>query len=247
MPVRCDNCGREGTLTHVQDVSLSKRETQIDYGGRDYEETFDQKILLVQHCTVCDEPTLSTYHYIDGFSDPTDLMSLKRIHPPARNLDDLPTRVRKRYTAMLELLHAPDVFAVRAGQVLESVCTDQGVPDGKLGPRLDQLAGRKRGIIPKALADQAHLVREFRNLGGHDDDVEVEARDVPMIRDFVERLLEFLYWGPAKLERGRAALQERVDSAESTSSGQRCPYPLGRAPVGPDPPDAPERDEGPDP
>ncbi len=33
--------------------------------------------------------------------------------------------------------------------------------------------------------------------------------DLPLIRDFVEGLLEFLYWGPAKLQRGTEALIER--------------------------------------
>ncbi|MEX1140697.1 MAG: DUF4145 domain-containing protein [Thermoleophilaceae bacterium] len=195
-------------------MSLSKRPTHIDHGGGDLEETTDQTVLLIQHCTVCDEPTLSSYRYVDGWSDPMDFMGLKRIHPPMRNMADLPSRIRDRYGRMLELLHAPDAFAVRAGRLLEAVCMDQGVPDGDLGPRLDQLAGRKGGrILPRALADQAHLIREFRNLGGHDGDVEVEARDVPLIRDFAEGLLEFLYWGPAKLERGRQALQQRIGEA----------------------------------
>lgn len=218
MAERCDNCGREGTLATIETVQLSERPTQVTYDGGQVEEAANQKLLLVQHCAVCDEPVISTYRYIDGWSDPSDFMSFTRISPPEHTLDDLPPRVRDRYGAMLELLYAPDAFAVRAGRLLEAVCMDQGIPDGTLGTRLDQLAGRKHGgILPAALAEQAHLVREFRNLGGHDEDVEVDANDVPVIRDFVEGLLEFLYRGPAKLERGREALQlrigERADSA----------------------------------
>lgn len=208
MAERCDNCGREGTLVHAGDVVLASRTIEVDGEG-----TSDQHMLLVQRCSVCEAPTMSTYRWIDGWSDPTDLMHFKRLHPPQRELEALPQRVRERYTSMLELLHAPDAFAVRAGRLLESVCNDQGVVGGDLGPRLDQLAGKKLQTIPRALADQAHLVREFRNLGGHDDDVDVEAKDVPLIRAFVEALLEFLYWGPAKLERGREALAARVMKA----------------------------------
>jgi len=207
MAERCDNCGREA-LTHVADLPVSEHPTEIVHGGGGIEETTNQEILLVQRCSVCAAPTLSTYHWIDGWSD--DYMGFERLHPPRRTLEDLPSRVRARYQSMLELLHAPDAFAVRSGRLLEAVCTDQGVPSGDLGPRLDQLAGKNRQTIPKALADQAHLVREFRNLGGHDDDVDVEARDVPLIRVFVEALLEFLYWGPARLDRGREALETRI-------------------------------------
>lgn len=63
--------------------------------------------------------------------------------------------------------------------------------------------------MPAGLADQADLVRKYRNIGGHDDDIEVDADDVPLIRGFVDALLEFFYWGPAKLARGREALARR--------------------------------------
>lgn len=209
MAERCGHCGREGTLTTVTNVAVSERPTEIQHGAA-IEETTDQTVLLVQRCEVCSNPTLSTFHWIEGWSDPEDYAALERLHPPRQNLEDLPSRVRDRYISMLELLHAPDAFAVRAGRVLEAACTDQGLTSGELGPRLDQLAGRRRQTIPKPLAAQAHLVREFRNIGGHDDVVDVEARDVPLIRGFVEALLEFLYWGPATLTRGREALERRI-------------------------------------
>jgi hypothetical protein len=38
-----------------------------------------------------------------------------------------------------------------------------------------------------------------------------------LIRDFVDALLEFLYWGPSKLERGRAAFERRVVDARGLS------------------------------
>jgi hypothetical protein len=216
MADQCDNCGREGTLTFVKEVVLSERSTEVVYEPGGKEKTADQTILHVQRCSVCEAPTLSTYRYIDGWSDPIDYMHFERIYPPKLNLDDLPPRVRDRYESLLGLLHAPDAFAVRAGRLLEAVCTDQGVAEGDLGPRLDQLAGKKHQAIPRGLADQAHLVRQFRNLGGHDDDVEVQPDDVQLIRGFVEALLEFLYWGPGKLERSRAALAARIKKSESS-------------------------------
>ena len=108
------------------------------------------------------------------------------------------------------LQHEPDAFAVRAGRLLEAVCREQGVTHGKLYDRLTKLADS--GDLPLALADQAHLVREYRNLGGHDSDLGVEEADVALIRGFVEALLDFFYWGPAKLARGRAELQARLDA-----------------------------------
>jgi hypothetical protein len=215
---RCGHCGRENTLEHVSDVSIAERPTEIVHrsGAEDSPQaTTVATILNIRRCTACGRPTLSTYIYVEDWSDPADFMDFEQIYPPLRSLEDLPSRIKDRYTKMLELPHAPDAFAVRAGRLLEAVCSDQGVPAGNLGPRLNQLVAQDR--VPQALADQAHLVRDYRNLGGHDDDVEVEAEDVPLIRGFVEYLLEFLYWGPAKLERGRAELTARLMKAKASA------------------------------
>lgn len=103
---------------------------------------------------------------------------------------------------MLAMQHEPDLFAVRAGTCLEAVCTDQGVPrtnkQKDLADRLDALV--ERGDLPESLAAQAHVVREYRNIGGHDAEMNVKDGDVPLIRRFVEGLLDYLYWGPASLD-----------------------------------------------
>jgi hypothetical protein len=110
---------------------------------------------------------------------------------------------------MLELLHAADAVAVRAGRLLEAVCTDRGIAKRDRGRNVDlydriELLVEGAGV-PAPLIEQAQLVRQYRNIGGHDDDIEVEEDDVPLIRDFVEALLDYLYWGPEKLAQGSAA------------------------------------------
>ncbi len=158
---------------------------------------------------------LSTFTYIDGWQDPADI-DYRPLYPEAMDATDLPERVRQRYRAMLELTHAPDAFAVRAGRVIEAVCADQGVVRGTLDDRLRLLVSERE--VPAALVDQAHLVRRYRNVGGHDDDIEVEAEDVPLLRDFVEALLEFFYWvqpswhAVGRHSRAGAAPPERASS-----------------------------------
>jgi hypothetical protein len=146
-------------------------------------------------------------------------MERQVIYPPRRDPDVLPDHVGARYRAMLELAHAPDAFAVRAGKLLEALCADHGIlrdqgarKNVPLAERLNQLVSG--GAVPEALAEQARLVKDYRNLGGHDNEVEVD--DVPLLRGFVESLLDYLYWGPKKLDRGRKALQERLQQAQAS-------------------------------
>jgi hypothetical protein len=214
---QCGHCGRHGTLEAVKHVTIESREDLAQTGPhlRDVMEVKYQTVIEVARCRSCRQPSFTEYHWVDEFFESEeDALDVRCLFPPPRHDGDLPERVRKRYVDMLELLHAPDAFAVRAGRLLEAVCLDQGIgrvhPNGNrldLANRLDLLVSK--GHVPKALAAQAHLVRDYRNLGGHDEDLEPNADDVPLIRGFVESLLDFLYWGPAKLARGSADLEAR--------------------------------------
>lgn len=134
---------------------------------------------------------------MDGWSDPTE-RTLERLYLAFR-------------LSMLELLHIPDAFAVRAGRLLEAV---HGAGCRRRRPRPEARSTcRQETSNDSARSRGTSTPREFRNLGGHDADVEVEAADVPIIRGFLEALLEFLYRGPAKLARGREDLGARLGAA----------------------------------
>jgi len=114
---------------------------------------------------------------------------------------------------MMQVLFQPESFAVGAGRLLEAVCANRGITDGSLHNRLEQLAAS--GDLPEPLANQALLVKEYRNIGGHDDDREITPEDVLLISGFVEGLLEYLYWGPEKYKRALVAFEERQASRDS--------------------------------
>jgi hypothetical protein len=155
------------------------------------------------------------------FDDPSDASDVTQLYPVQRNGSELPDRVARRYAEMLQQIHDPALFVVRAGTVLEAVCHACGYgPKDANGNRRDLHARlgllAKSGKLPKGLEKQAQLVRDYRNIGGHDDDLEATKPDIPLIRSFVDGILEFLYWGPERLARGTAELQRRRDSVEAS-------------------------------
>lgn len=75
-----------------------------------------------------------------------------------------------------------------------------------MAQKLDDLA--KSGRIPTILAEMAQQVRLLRNLAAHDAEDEVTEKDVPIIMEFLEAILEYLYVAPAKIE----AVQKRLKS-----------------------------------
>lgn len=161
---------------------------------------------------MCGEPSLREYCWNDVYSDPSDAWDPKTIYPCEHEVTDLPEQVSRRYSEMMQVLFQPESFAVGAGRLLEAVCADRGITEGNLHPRLKQLAAS--GALPEPLANQARLVKEYRNIGGHDDDREITPQDVVLIRGFVEGLLEYLYWGPEKYKRALDAFEERQASRD---------------------------------
>jgi hypothetical protein len=71
--------------------------------------------------------------------------------------------------------------------------------------------------VPAPLVSQAHVVYTYRNYGGHVKEFEVEEGDVPLIRWFIDALLDFLYRGPAELARVSGALGDRKAAAVKRS------------------------------
>ena len=99
-----------------------------------------------------------------------------------------------------------------AGLTLEAICEYEQARGSSLAERLNHLVAEER--IPKTLAEMAHHLRPLRNMGAHLTEEEIHPEDVPVIIDFVEAILEYLYVAPAKIR----AVQERLGRLKTTQS-----------------------------
>lgn len=215
MPTDCGHCGREGTLESKGSVILTAENQVVENPPGFQEEISVQRIAQVDRCSSCGEVTLSRYLWIDQYFD-AENVDLETLYPQPHRIDDLPAGVRTRFEALLELQHAPDAFAVRAGRVLEAICTDREISDDlSLREQLNALV--EQADVPAPLVSQAHVVYTYRNYGGHIKEFEVEEGDVALIRGFIDALLDFLYRGPAELARVSAALEARKAAAMGQS------------------------------
>jgi hypothetical protein len=211
--VRCGHCGRENTRESKGSLTLSRRTDLVPFGPEEIEVT-TQWVAQVDLCSGCNKPTLLTYHWVDEFMDPTDDVKAKELYPEQHDVDALPERVRRRYAEMLAIRHEPDAFAMRAGKTLEAICADQGFPTDRqtsLDYQLKALV--EHGEYPQPLAEQALIVKEYRNIASHDDaKLDVGEADVPLIGGFVDGMLDFLYRGPARLKELADRLERRQEA-----------------------------------
>jgi hypothetical protein len=166
-----------------------------------------QYILLM--CATCWRPTLISIEKAYANVDAEWLQSIPKILYPQTqtSISNLPPKVEQRYKAALKVKYIePNSFAVMVGKTLEAICNHEQITGKNLAEKIDQLA--KQGRIPQTLAEMSHQLRQIRNLGAHDNDDEVTNSDVPIILDFLEAILEYLYIAPIKINLLRERLKK---------------------------------------
>lgn len=128
---------------------------------------------------------------------------------PSAGLDTeaLPKLISKPYREMLRVkLVSPGACAVMAGRTLEAICVHEQAVGKTLANKLQHLASV--GRIPQTLSQMANQLRQIRNIGAHMGDIELDEGDVPVILEFLDALLEYLYVAPAKMRAVEARLKQ---------------------------------------
>ena len=207
MKIKCGHCGNMTTMEergayHTQEPELDKGEVVWKPISR-----------FLLECNTCSKPTLIEVNTDEVLVDVYQSI----LYPPApTSLTNLPQKIEKAYLAAIKVKNIePNACAVLVGRTLEAACNHEQAQGRSLAQKLNYLA--QNGRIPNTLAEMARHLKELRNLGAHDAEDEVTEQDVPIILDFLEAILEYLYVAPAKIEAVRARLT-RLPTPESAST-----------------------------
>lgn len=111
MPRRCGHCGRDGTIEPVGSIAYETEKSELVSPTR-IDEFISTWNLQVDRCSICRGLVLSTFGFREEWQDPSENV-YHPFYPEAKDVAVLPERVRQRYEEMLELLFAPDAFAMR--------------------------------------------------------------------------------------------------------------------------------------
>lgn len=210
--MQCGHCGKL-VVFEVRGEYAQNDAVLVESPYLDWQEITTWRIL---ECKWCKKPTLeetkTSYEWVDGpvYSGMEPLSSVITIlYPGAKTaktpLMNLPETIEKKYMAALKVQDIePSACAVLVGRTLEAVCNYEKATGKTLSDKVNNLVSSDR--IPRTLAEMAHQLRQIRNFGAHDAEEEVTEEDVPIILDFLEAILEYLYVAPAKI----AAVQARL-------------------------------------
>jgi len=211
--LRCGHCGNTTAFYERAEYHYDERIYDNDndgnpiYWGHYVVKRVEWRIL---QCPACKNPTL---HQLLGPGDEhggwddepseTVLYPIEKVIPK-----DIPKDIATVYSEALRLSQlSPSACAVMMGRTLEVICQHEGAVDGTLHARLQQLA--TSGRIPETLGKMALQLKEIRNLGAHADATgdEVQGSDIPVIRDYMDAILEYLFVAPARI----TALEARLN------------------------------------
>ena len=194
----CDHCGK---VTAFKVHCKYNRDYTVDYVA------LDKAVWYLLECRRCGGPTLVERRTTQDFPPDEDPVTTTFILYPAKTeLINLPEAVEKEYKGALKYQKSdPNACAVYVGRALDSLCRHENVPGKRLVEKLQNLITAKN--LPAQLGTMADHLRELRNIGAHaDGDDEVTMKDAPIMLDFLEAILEYLYVAPAKI----AAVQDRL-------------------------------------
>lgn len=212
VPERCGHCGYDGTLTEVARPVVEAKSVDAEmYGTLEF-----RTYWFLYRCPRCEKATLEEDWWCDEISDPeTDTST--QLFPTPRDNSAIPARVLQAYWEANRVKgEAPSLYAVGIRRTVEAVCKDQGATKGSLEDMLDRMA--EEGRLPGQLAAMGHQLRARGNLGAHVDDVEVTRDDIPVIEEFADAILEYVYRAPAKIAAAQTSLDARKAATEPADS-----------------------------
>lgn len=151
------------------------------------------------HCESCSHPAVFLREDVgDGFQNDT----YYRVYPPHdRHIGFiLPQVVRDSYEEAVrcETAKASIACAVMVGRTLEAVCKAYTPNATSIYQGLRTL--HTNGVISQELLDWADHLRVIRNLGAHAGSAAVSRRDAQEALDFLQAILEILYYLRPKFE-----------------------------------------------
>lgn len=207
MKMLCGHCGYKTVFElcgEYIDEDEEYKEDENSFERSPYPDEWYKFTWQLFKCLNCSKPTLRETYNDFNRDEPT----YNIIYPVVKEgLANLPEQIASRYQAALKVQRIePSAFAVLIGRTLEAVCNYEKATGKDLNDKVNNLVSLDR--IPRTLAEMAHQLRQIRNLGAHDDEDDVTEEDVPIIRDFVEAILEYLYVAPAKIEAIRTRLKK---------------------------------------
>jgi predicted nucleic-acid-binding Zn-ribbon protein len=194
--VTCPHCGNETTHEILYTVETSEKA----YSIIDIDDMIDFDVTFyLTKCVTCKDISLFWDSEIDEIQGK---LSEATICYPKHNYfgEEIPNTIVQTYNEARRIKNiSPTAFAVMIRRGLEFLCQEKKAKGKNLYNQLADLG--KTGIIPNTLVEMGDTLRFLGNQGAHATNYKIGKTEVQAIDDFFIAMLEYVYIGPAKLNR----------------------------------------------
>ena len=200
---QCGHCGNKSCMEVVTSYDATRSFT--DPFGDTYDAGDVWELVL---CPVCSGINLRQVNVHWGAEPEIGRRAARVVYPSTgKSFAGLPPAIDSAYHAALKVRHVDaNAFAVLLRRVIEGVCLDRGASGRNLYDQLNDLA--KKGEIPVQLAEMAHQLRLFGNIGAHFGEEDVTCADAALLDDLCGAVLEYVYVAPGWLDKLKSRLEE---------------------------------------
>lgn len=146
------------------------------------------------------------------------VLSHRIVYPEVRSEapEEYPEAVRENYSEALRSVNSnnPKAAVIVARSALQAATREHGAKGDNLKQEIEYLADQH--VIPVALKDWAHELRDGGNLVGHPEPGKaVDMADAEELMALAESLFEYLYVIPIQLERRRQRLSQTLEQQQT--------------------------------
>lgn len=168
-------------------------------------------------CTTCNGAVVYDWHWLRDKTEEPDFWTAKLAWPSVFDLPfATPDSVNRTYQSAVRIKQqAPDAFATQIRKTLEAICKEQGIKEGRLAARLDELV--QRVDLPLSLAQMSDVLRHLGNVGAHEDPRNITRSQAEVIDSFCRAIIEYIYGARVALARFRTELDKEREKREQVN------------------------------
>ena len=201
--ITCGHCSNLSNMKSLGHVFIDDTPQGNEYGPQPNQGTYYD----VFECPACHRENIVKYFWHDFMESEEDLV-YDMLYPMDNDIPiGLPKEIKKSLVAAqrIKLLDA-NSYALVIRRVLELVCIDRNAEGRDLAKKLKYLSDR--GEIPEKLIRIAKGLRLLGNIGAHERDGSLSEKEVPILRDMIKSILEYVYTAPYLAELAETKLEE---------------------------------------
>lgn len=190
--VICRKCANISNMEIIASCTWEKKYKVEDVYGPPPSDYFEYEILL---CPACEQQSIQRSRWNDVCELP-DEVDIDIIFPEQEKIPiGLPKEILSQYVSAQKVaLVDSDAYIILLRRLLESICINRNVAEGKLFDMLEEL--EQNGEIPRKLVAVAKNIRIFGNVAAHQSNGKILKKEISLATDLMNALLEYIYSAP---------------------------------------------------